>query len=328
MRTLPGSETVKKITEFLADDLARVDRILSDSLKSESSLIREVGEYICFTRGKKLRPILTVLMAKSLAPERPAPVEVAAAVELIHVATLVHDDVIDKAATRRGRPSVNARWGDEVAILMADFLYARAFDLALSSLKPEVLRLLCKVTQKMCEGEMFQLRLPDREFTVQDYFHVIERKTGSLFAACSALGCLLAGGDSEEIALASSYGNDFGMAFQITDDALDFIASDEQWGKEVGMDVSGGKQTLPFLLAMAEASEMDKLRMQKWMKNGHDFDGILELIQRYNGVERALDEARRYADRACDALASLRPADPQSSEHLASLPSYVISRAY
>jgi octaprenyl-diphosphate synthase len=328
MRTLPGGETVKKITEFLGDDIDRVDRILQESLQSESELIREVGEYICFTRGKKLRPIVTLLMTRCLNPDRPAPAEVAAAVELIHVATLIHDDVIDKATMRRGRASVNARWGDEVAILMADYLYARAFDLALSSLRPEVLRLLCRVTQKMCEGEMFQLRLPERTFTIRDYFHVIERKTGSLFAGCAALGCMLAGRGNEDVALASSYGNDFGIAFQITDDALDFIARDAQWGKDVGMDVSGGKQTLPFLLAMNEANENDRARMARWMENGREFDEILEMIQRYNGVERALDEARRFADRATDALASLKPVDAQSFEFLNQLPAFVLGRAY
>lgn len=327
-RTIPADETVKKITEYLGDELAQVDQILRESLQSESALIREVGEYICFTRGKKLRPIVTVLMTRCLNPERPAPVEVAAAVELIHVATLVHDDVIDKAAMRRGRPSVNARWGDEVAILMADYLYARAFDLALSSLRPEVMRLLCRITQRMCEGEMFQLRIDERNFSKRDYFHVIERKTASLFAGCSALGCMLAGRDSDDVALASAYGNSFGLAFQITDDALDFIARDEQWGKDVGMDVSGGKQTLPFLLAMAEATEDDRRHMAKWMENGKDFGDILELVQRYGGVERALDEARKYADRAAASLAALRPADPQSFEFLSQLPAYVIGRAY
>lgn len=322
-------DTVKKITEFLAKDLDRVDALLAESLDdSESELVREVGQYVCFTKGKKLRPILTILTTQALAPEKSAPVEVAAAIELIHVATLLHDDVIDKASMRRGRPSVNARWGDDVAILMADYLYARAFDLALSTLRPEVMRLLCKVTQRMCEGEMFQIKLRDRNLTETDYLHVVERKTGSLFSACTALGALLGGASQNEINRARAFGFNFGIAFQITDDALDYNAHDEQWGKDIGMDVSGGKQTLPLLLALDAATSEDRAFIEKWMKNGRDFDSILDTINRYNGVERALDEARKYAELAAENLASLSCVRGEARTLLASLPEYVLRRAF
>jgi len=152
--TLATEDTVKKITDFLADDLAQVDRILRETIESDSRLIREVGDFIGLSRGKKLRPIMTILTSRAFAPEATPPIEVASSLELIHVATLIHDDVIDKATTRRGMPSINAKWGDDVAILMADFLYSRAFDLALTALRPEFLRMICQVTQKMCEGEI------------------------------------------------------------------------------------------------------------------------------------------------------------------------------
>ncbi len=321
-------DAVKSIAEFMAPAVRRVDEILCQSLDSESDLIREVGDYIAFTRGKKLRPMLAMLMTKTLAPDAPAPVEVAAAIELIHVATLVHDDVIDKASMRRGRASVNAKWGDEVAILMADYLYAHAFDLALTSLKPEVMRVLCGVTKRMCEGEMFQLRLDKREFTLEDYYHVIERKTGSLFAASASLGALLAGGSPDQILAARGFGNDFGMAFQITDDALDYVAHDQQWGKDIGMDASGGKQTLPLLLALAEATPEDRAFIEGWTRNGHGLDDIVKMIDRYQGVERAMVKARGYAKRANESLQAMGHVDSPGFEQLASLAPYVVSRAY
>lgn len=319
---------MKKIAESLSSELAGVDAILCETLDSESSLIREVGDYVSFTRGKKLRPMLNLLMAKSMGPRRRAPIEVAAALELIHVATLLHDDVIDRATVRRGKPSVNARWGDAVAILMADYLYARAFDLALSSLRPEVMRVFTRVTQKMCEGEMFQIESRERALSMKEYLHVIQRKTGSLFSACTSLGMLLAGGSDEDISNAGAFGFDFGIAFQITDDALDFAAHDQQWGKNIGMDVSSGQQTLPLILALGEASEQDRRSIETWMQNGRDFHEIFETIQRYNGVERALEHAHRYAEQASSTLELLKPADLETFESLAALPEYVIGRAY
>lgn len=327
-KTIAGDDIVNKITEFMADEMAAVDRILCESLDTESELIQEVGEYIAFTRGKKLRPMMTLLMSKALAPDRPAPTEVAASLELIHVATLLHDDVIDKATMRRGRRSVNARWGDDVAILMADFLYARAFDLALSSLRPEVMRLLCKVTQRMCEGEMLQIKLRDQLTTTREYLDVVQRKTSSLFAACTALGCSLAGRSEEETARASSFGYHFGTAFQISDDVLDFVAHGEDWGKDIGMDVSSGKHTLPVMLALEDASDEDRTFMESWLQNGRDFNLILETIQNYHGLDRALDKAREFADLATEKLQTLEAADAETMDHLGTLPAYVVNRAY
>jgi len=323
-----GDEIVKKITEFLGPELEEVDRLLRESLRAESDLIDEVGDYLNLTRGKKLRPMLTLLMCRAMNPGARPPVEVAASIELIHVATLIHDDVIDKATLRRGQPSVNARWGDDVAILMADFLYARAFDLALASLEPQVMRLLCKVTQKMCEGEMLQIKLRAEDYAPEQYFDIVERKTGSLFSACTALGCLLGGGAPVDVGGARAFGNQFGIAFQVTDDILDFLAPEGKWGKELGMDAADGKQTLPILLAMAEASPADRLRMRRWSRNGRDVAEIVRLLRRYRGLDRALDEARRFAGRAAEALAGVACADEASAERLAMLPRYVIERTY
>lgn len=322
------TDVVKRITDYLASDLAAVGAILRRSLDTESEIIREVGQYLAITPGKKLRPMLTLLSAKALAPHKPAPAELAAALEFVHVATLLHDDVIDKAETRRGRPSVNARWGDDVAILMADFLYAGAFDLALRSLKPEVIRLICQVSQKMCEGEMLQIKLRNKTYSTPEYIDVVGRKTASLFSACTALGALFADRPAGEVAAASSFGYDFGIAFQITDDVLDFVADPDQLGKEIGMDVLGGKQTLPVLLALDQASERDRARLEEWLKNGRDLPAIFETVQRYKGIELALERARHYADRAVEALGRMNCVDADAQDCLGALPPYVLSRSY
>jgi len=157
---------------------------------------------------------------------------------------------------------------------------------------------------------------------------VVEGKTGQLFSACTALGAITAGRSKEEIFAAREFGRAFGIAFQITDDTLDLIARDGRWGKDLGIDISGGKQTLPLLLALSEASDEDRALVEKWWNNGRDFDSILETIQRYHGVERALDQARQFADRAMDHLRKITPADTTAFELLASLPGYVLIRMF
>jgi octaprenyl-diphosphate synthase len=180
----------------------------------------------------------------------------------------------------------------------------------------------------MCEGEMLQIRLRDRIYTRQEYFEIIERKTGSLFSACAALGAILADRDEGDVALAGSFGADFGVAFQITDDLLDYTADHEKWGKDIGMDVSSGKQTLPVLLALESADEADRAELNAWIRNGRDPGPVLRIIERHQGMERALEEARRFAARAGEALASIEIADAAARDRLAALPDYVVGRAF
>lgn len=321
-------DTVKLITEYLGDELEQVHQTLRQTLDSDSRLIREVGEYIGLTTGKKLRPMMHLLASRAFAPELRPSIETATALELIHVATLIHDDVIDKATTRRGQPSVNAKFGDDVAILMADFLYAKAFDLALVALRPEYLQVICRVTQKMCEGEMFQIELRERMLTARDYLRVVECKTGQLFSACMSLGALAAGRSDAETRAAAEFGRSFGIAFQITDDTLDYVARDDRWGKDVGMDVAAGKQTLPLLLTLERAAPKDREDLLHQWGNGRDFDSILRIVERYDGVKLAVEQARDFARTAVEQLERIRPADPIAFQHLADLPSYVLDRRF
>lgn len=319
---------IRDIGDFLAPELSQIEQILRNLVDSESELIREVGDYIALSTGKKLRPIVTLLCERAFRPtERPS-VEIAAALEAIHVATLLHDDVIDRAQVRRGRPSVNARWDDDVAILMADYLYAAAFDLSMKHLSVEPLQLICAITRQMCEGEMYQIERRGQWLTPDDYLHIITRKTAALFSACGAIGGICAALPEKTIDLLSAFGLNFGLAFQITDDALDYTAKDENWGKSIGIDLEGGKQTLPLILALQEASPEDRQQLESVLNNGRDLPLICRTLERYGTIERSLETARGYAKRATEQLADLDVHDPTAFDYLTALPEYVIGRRY
>jgi octaprenyl-diphosphate synthase len=323
-----SDDTITEISHFLADDLHQVEGILRSMLESESSLIREIGDYICLASGKKLRPMLTLLVSRAFGSSMTSPVEVAAAVEAVHVATLLHDDVIDKARLRRGKPSVNARWGDDVAILMADFLYAGSFELALHHLDPEPLKLICEVTRRMCEGEMFQIEHRGKWMTPDDYLYVISCKTAHLFSASAAMGGLTGGLAIEDIARISSFGLDFGLAFQVTDDTLDFTADHNQWGKSVGIDLMSGRQSLPIILTLRDASEEDRKILADILSEGLNFNLLNDLIQKYHAIENSLEVARNYMSQCMACLEGLELRDSEAWEFLHALPDYVLGRQY
>jgi octaprenyl-diphosphate synthase len=319
---------------FVTDDLARVDQCIDAVINSQNSLIAEVGAYIRQRPGKKLRPILTLLSSRvfhhSSPPHRTDAashaVSIAAAIELIHTATLLHDDVIDKSSLRRGRPSVNARWGDDVAILMADYLFSRAFDLVISTLQPEALRILTRVTSRMCEGEMFQIQKRNSFLSQHDYLQIIQNKTAHLFSACSGLGSLAAGAHHRDVARMSAFGLNFGMAFQIVDDTLDFIAQGKQWGKALGNDLAEGKQTLPLIYALRVASPDDRNELARCFNDGRDFSTILRYINKYNAIPYTLSIAESYSARAKNAI---RPLPSSSSTALLhKLSDFIIHRSH
>ncbi len=323
-----SDDTIAEIGHYLAEDLGQVELILRSMVESESRLIREVGDYICLANGKKLRPMLTLLTSRAFGSAVTSPVEVAAAVEAVHVATLLHDDVIDKARLRRGKSSVNARWGDDVAILMADFLYAGSFELALHHLDPEPLKLICEVTRRMCEGEMFQIENRGKWMTPDDYLHLISCKTAYLFSASAAMGGLTGGLSVEDIARISSFGLDFGLAFQVTDDTLDFTADHNQWGKSVGIDLMSGRQNLPIILTLRDASVEDRKILEDILSGGSQFDLLNEMIHNYNAIENSLEVARNYMSQCLASLEGLDVHDTAAWEFLHALPDYVLGRQY
>lgn len=319
-----SAHILDEITEFLRPELEAVNRQIGDVIQSDTRLVTEVGEYVLEGKGKRLRPMMHLLVAKSYGAITKDHINVAAALEIIHTATLLHDDVIDKAALRRGKPSVNAQWGDDVAILIADYLYANAFRLAMESLSPVVISTICQVTAQMCEGEMFQIEKRQQLLSTEDYLRIVKHKTAFLFSACTGLAAVLSGRDEAEILQLTRFGKDFGIAFQVTDDTLDLVGHDEHLGKDSGTDIRNGKQTLPLIRAFeaASPSELEELRAE-WQK-GQDSTMLLQIIRQHNGINQALTLARDYAEKAKAHLAVLpegRPAD-----YCAALADYVVER--
>lgn len=305
-----------------------VNSQIEESLRVEGRLMGEVAAYIRQGQGKLMRPALACLAARALltSHNREDRIRVATAVELIHTATLLHDDVIDKSQLRRGRQTVNAMWGDDVAILMADYLFATAFDLTLSTLQPEALRIITQATQDMTIGEMYQIETRDRWLTVEDYLRIISAKTARLFGACAGLGALVAGGSSAHVRDFAEFGIQFGLAFQLTDDALDYVAQGERWGKRIGADLAEGKQTLPLLHTLQEASPEDHRLLSACLGNGRDFDTVNRYVAKYGGVEAARSQARDHASRAISHLESAP--DSEALGLMRALADYIAEREY
>jgi octaprenyl-diphosphate synthase len=303
---------VQLANETLKNDLARVKEHLDTIFDVEGKLMQEVADYVRGLRGKMLRPAIVCLSARGFGydGEEDLHTRLGAAVELFHVATLLHDDVIDKAPLRRGNPTVNARWGDDVAILFADYLYASCFDLALSALNPEIVQVLTRTTQQMTEGEMFQIEKRGDWLLVEDYLSIIRSKTAYLFSACSGLGAILADADPDMTRHMFEFGLNFGMAFQITDDALDYEAQGGKWGKRVGADLAEGKQTLPLLHTLQQASPEDRKTLETVLSNGRSFEVVHSFVKRYRGIEYSLERAAEFTRASLGALDQVEENEP------------------
>ena len=324
--SVTAGNLIDKLTQYLRSELADVETHIGGVLDSDIALVREVGQYVLGTGGKRLRPMLAMLASKACGYRGDSHPRLGAALEMIHTATLVHDDVIDRAQTRRSKQTVNAKWGNEVAILIADFLFSRSFELAMDVMRPEQLRLLCGVTARMCEGEMFQIEKGDMLLTESDYLSIVEKKTAYLFSACTALGGQLAQATEQETAALTAYGLSFGIAFQITDDTLDLVSDDSVIGKPNCADIRNGKQTLPLIRTLAVAEPDDREDLWKCWNDGRDPARIMRHIRKYRGIEYALDAAKRYAVESCEHLKALAPSP--DADLLRQLSEYVVSREY
>lgn len=314
--------------DYLETELTLVESHLEAARKVDGSLMGEVAQYVLSRSGKLLRPVMVCLSAKAFGYKDPHQhhARLGAALELFHVATLLHDDVIDKASLRRGRQTVSDKWGDDVAILMADYLYATSFDFALEVLNPQIVQILSKTTQKMTEGEMFQIQKRGQWLSMDDYFNIIESKTAYLFSAAAGLGAILANASHGDTQKMFRYGLKFGLAFQITDDALDYEAREDELGKPVGGDLKEGKQTLPLLHTLAHASEADRAQLVHTLNNGRDFNLVQGLVHKYNGIDAALEKASEFTREAIEVLDSLENTEPVM--HLRQITEGVLARSH
>jgi octaprenyl-diphosphate synthase len=293
-----------------ATDLAmkQVDAVIRDRLSSRVALIDQISRYIIGAGGKRIRPRLLLLFAEALGFEGPERLELAAVVEFIHTATLLHDDVVDESALRRGRPTANAMFGNAAAVLVGDFLYSRAFQMMVSVNRMRVLDVLADATNVIAEGEVLQLmNMHDPDLSVEDYLQVIRYKTAKLFEASARLGAVLAGAEPAVEEACADYGRALGTAFQIVDDLLDYEGNSHELGKNVGDDLREGKATLPLLLAMERGSISERQLIRHAIEQGEvqGLPDILAIVRRTGALEASRDAARRESERACARLQQL-----------------------
>jgi octaprenyl-diphosphate synthase len=295
--------TAREIFELIQDDLELVEKKISADSVASVDAVTAIARYLQSSGGKRLRPALLLLSAKLAGHSGTVAIALGAVVELIHAATLVHDDVIDAAETRRGRPSTNTQWGNHTCVLAGDWLYMQAFQIALRERNFQILELLIGLTQIMVEGELLQLeRLGQIHVTEADCMELVDRKTACLFSVCARLGALAGGGDAAMQERLGEYAWNLGMAFQLVDDVLDFTSREKILGKPVGGDLREGKVTLPLVYAL-ECATPDERRLVEVIlrQRGYadvPFSRILALLEKYRGIERVKDRAQAFTDKA------------------------------
>lgn len=319
-----------RIFEPVRDELARVEREFARHLESRVDLIPEMGRYIQMSGGKRVRPAVLLLAARLCGYSGGRAVLNAAVVEFIHTATLVHDDIIDGAATRRGRLTANSRWGNDITVLLGDYLYIRSMAMALTQDTLEVVRLLCEVTLRMIEGELYQLtKTGDVAITEDEHLEIIRRKTAFLFSGCAEIGGLLGGCSAERQAALRDYGFNLGLAFQIVDDVLDYTADESALGKPIGGDLREGKVTLPIILLLQRTGTDVAALIQDVVSDGHvtpeAWRTIKDLLVRHGAIDAAVERAITYGDSAKRHLSAAFPASTERDGLLA-LTDYVLSR--
>ena len=295
--------TAREIFDLVREDLERVEREINLESVASVEAVATIGRYLQAGGGKRLRPILVLLASRLAGEVTDSSIRMAAVVEMIHAATLVHDDVIDSAKTRRGRPSSNTIWGNHTCVLAGDWLYMQAFQIALRERNFRVLDLLIALTQMMVEGELLQLELIGKiNVSEADYMELVDRKTASLFSACARLGAMMGGADEAEETRLSEFAWNLGIAFQLVDDVLDFTSNEKVLGKPVGSDLREGKVTLPLIYALAEATADERQLVDTVLRDGNyestPFAKILELIERRRGLDRAHERAQAFTDKA------------------------------
>src|SRR5579872_6487877 len=300
--------SAREIFDLIQDDLEQVEKKITAESVASVDAVTAIGQYLQSAGGKRLRPALLLLAARLAGESGTTAVQLGAVVELIHAATLVHDDVIDAAETRRGRPSTNVKWGNHTCVLAGDWLYMQAFQIALRERNFQILDLLIGLTQMMVEGELLQLeRIGRIDVTEADCMELVDRKTACLFSVCSKLGALAGGADPQTQEQLAEYAWNLGMAFQLVDDVLDFTAREKTLGKPVGGDLREGKVTLPLVYALSGATGDERRLVERVLADRH-YDNvplrdILLLNDRYHGIERVRERAQAFTDKARQVIA-------------------------
>jgi octaprenyl-diphosphate synthase len=294
----------------MADEMRQVDEVIRSRLASQVALIDQISRYIVSAGGKRIRPRLVLLFSQALGFDRPERFELAAIVEFIHTATLLHDDVVDESSLRRGRATANAVFGNAASVLVGDFLYSRAFQMMVSIDRMRVLQVLADATNVIAEGEVLQLmNMHDPDLAVDEYLRVIRFKTAKLFEASAQLGAVLANAGADVEERCADYGRSLGTAFQLVDDLLDYEGESAALGKNIGDDLREGKPTLPLLIAMSRANDEERALLRHAIEHGEveRLGEIVDIVRRSGALEATRDAARQEADKARACASTLPP---------------------
>ena len=318
-----------EIYKLIEDGMARVDEELVRQSGSGTPLIEKIGQYICSSGGKRVRPAILLLSSQMCGYDGPVGPRLGAVVEMIHSATLVHDDIIDNASVRRGHASVNAQWGNEITVLMGDWLYMTAFRLALGERHFQVLDVLIEATRKMIEGELIQLSFNGNyDITEEQHLDISRRKTAFLFSACSQLGGILGSQSEENVEKLRLYGLNVGLAFQLVDDVLDLTSDESTLGKPVGSDLKEGKLTLPLIYLMRDGKpehrELVRTALREKALDPARRTAIIRLVHEYGTADRVLGKAHAYAEDAKSCVENFPGGSAKDA--LMSIPDYIVER--
>jgi len=321
--------TITDVFETYSDDLKRVEEQVQRDLDSKAILVKKVGNHLLQGGGKRIRPLLLMISANLCGSNGPEAEVLAAAVEFIHTASLLHDDVVDGADIRRGRPVANSIWGNQASILVGDYLYSKALFNAVRLGSQRVMEVLSDTTRAMSEGEVLQLlRAGEPDLTEEEYLEVVEAKTAVLISAACRLGAVLGGMPNDKEEMLAGFGTDIGLAFQLLDDTLDYTAEQTKLGKALGKDLEEGKITLPLIHLIHKSTPDEAARIKEIVSDAslkkEDLDYILGLMGRYRSIEYAVGRATSYIERAKGRLSVFPPSPHKDALH--AVADYVVDR--
>ncbi len=320
---------METVTKLIADDLTSLESTIQKLITTKIGFIKEIVNHIIRSGGKRVRPILIMLTARLCGYKGEKHIPYAAIIEFIHTATLLHDDVVDNAQTRRGSSTANTLWGNEPSVLVGDFLFSKSFELMAHNGSEEIMRIMSEATTSLAEGEILELlKTCDVDTTEQEYFEIIKNKTASLFSAACEVGAILGKVSQGKRVALRDFGHNLGMAFQLTDDVLDYVSYDSVLGKRVGTDLKEGKVTLPLIHTLKSSTEKEKTYINTVLNNtkitAKDFTRVSKIIKRYGGVEYTVNTTRQFIENAKLNLQSFRPS--AYKESLITLADYILAR--
>jgi len=327
-----GLETAMNIiTDLVGNELAQVEDEFKKNLKSDVPLISKIGEYLLLSGGKRFRPTILLLSARLCGYKGKRQIQVASVIEFIHTATLLHDDVVDEAELRRGNASANSIWGSEVSVLVGDFLLSKSFFLMVDDGDLKILNTISKATTRMAEGEIQELtRTSDLSLTEEEYLSIVTSKTASLISATCQIGAILAGVDGKKEQALADFGMNLGIAFQFMDDSLDYTSTEKTFGKEIGIDLQGGKITLPLIHTLRSCSPREREDLVDIILSEtldeQAFLSVVDLINTYGGIEYTLEKAKGYVAKAKEHLDHFHPSREKTA--LLAMANYVVERSW